>query len=150
MKLYPLNNWVTAWLLLPISRKNGNIYLLDRFFFFRADIDDLQYVVVGMERRWTDINLYIILEERYSQSLHFLRPSGTPHQCLSIRLFATNKQQKDAYQKIMSKKLGCFYNCPTLFYLHCTALVSGYKHFKLAWFTKFPHRAAKHICTSTG
>jgi len=45
---------------------------------------------------------------------------------------------------------GFFAPCTNILtYLHCTALLSGYKHFKLAWFTKFPHRAAKHICTST-
>lgn len=38
-------------------------YLLDRFFFLGAHVDDLQYIVVGMQRGCTNVDLYIVLEE---------------------------------------------------------------------------------------
>ena len=68
------------------------MYLLDRLLILVAYVDNLQNVVVGMKCSRTDVDLYIVLQERYCQRLHFLRPSGTPHQSLTVRLFTTNKQ----------------------------------------------------------
>ena len=59
---------------------------------FIADIDDLENVVIRMEFQSSDVYLTVIPQKILSKSFHFLRPSGAPHEHLSVGLKTIHTQ----------------------------------------------------------
>ena len=61
-------------------------YPLVLFLILLTDINDLQDVVVSSQLEGANVDLHIVGQEVLRQSLNLLRPGGTPHQSLTIRL----------------------------------------------------------------
>lgn len=56
------------------------------FFAFHAHIHNLEDVVVGTQLQVAHVDLGVVTKEVLGELPHFLRPGGTPHQCLPVRL----------------------------------------------------------------
>ena len=57
------------------------------FFFFLANFDVLFDIVIRCQSQRTDVQLYVLsVQEIFGQSTNFFRPSGGPHQHLSVGL----------------------------------------------------------------
>lgn len=78
------------------SHINSLVFLLS----IAAYIHNLQDVVVGAELQRTDVDLYIFLQEIFSQLTDLLWPSGTPHQSLAVGLKDENVGVAPLYCRI--------------------------------------------------
>lgn len=65
-----------------------------------ANINYLQDVVIGAQLQGSNIDLNVVLQEVLSQLTNFFRPSGAPHQSLTVWLVKTNEKVSFIYKSL--------------------------------------------------